>query len=248
MTRLIPRFLLVLVLAVAACSAPPEAMETAIPATVPAAATEPASPPPTVPPTQPPQTPTPEAEPAPTEPAATQPAADVATAEAGQTPSFARTNLYDVDAVIEAVLTENNEQLAELIRFINTPCTTADGLGGPPKCEAGQADGTEVEVFPTLGSEGSYVPPEGLTGMLELLDVGELFGVYVISPDTPSEPYWPAGQYAIVFTGNGVGATAYTFLLDDGRIVRINYHLGQTAAEAYDSGRGEGMIILAPSE
>jgi hypothetical protein len=77
------------------------------------------------------------------------------------------------------------------------------------------------------------------------MDIAGLYGVYIVPQPETEEPYWPAGDYGLVFAGDGA-TPAYTFLMEGGQVVRIVYHLGGTPADAFDSGRGE--IILAPLE
>jgi hypothetical protein len=160
-------------------------------------------------------------------------------------PSGVETGIIDIDAVIAAALSGDPEQLRPLLGLLTTPCTLAEGLGGPPKCTAGEAEGSEVTAFPFLGSEGGFAREDELDGLLDSLDIGGLYGVYIVPRDAAEEPYWPSGDYGLVFTGNGT-PSAYTLLMAEGRVVRIVYHMGQSPAEAFDSGRGE--IILSPLE
>lgn len=190
------------------------------------------------------------APPEPTAIAASEPAGSIAPAttpapSAGVYPADVKTGIIDIDAVIAAALSGEPEQLRPLLGLLTTPCTLADGLGGPPKCAAGEAEGSDVTVFPFLGAEGGFAREDELDGLLDSLDIGGLYGVYIVPPDAPEEPYWPSGDYGLVFTGNGT-PSAYTLLMAGGRIVRIVYHMGQSPAEAFDSGRGE--IILSPLE
>ena len=44
------------------------------------------------------------------------------------------TAIPEVDAVIEAFLSRDRDQILSLLRFTEAPCTHAFGLGGEPKC------------------------------------------------------------------------------------------------------------------
>jgi hypothetical protein len=62
-----------------------------------------------------------------------------------------------VQAAVDAIEDGDADALASQARFTAIGCTTADGLGGPPKCEPGQPEGTEVEVLPAAACEGYYI-------------------------------------------------------------------------------------------
>ena len=84
-----------------------------------------------------------------------------------ETLSNTRTGIEDVDAIIDAILSGDIEARRALVQYTTSACTTADGLGGPPKCKPDEADGTLVKAFPVLGSEGHHVRPEvGRTDVL----------------------------------------------------------------------------------
>ncbi len=114
-------------------------------------------------------------------------------------PVGARTGIVQVDNVVDAFLGSSLDARLRLVRFLTTPCTTARGLGGPPKCEAGQADGTPVEVFPHQTGEGGYATRATIEGALTFTVTG-LYGVYRVPPASTRYDYYPAGDYAIVFT------------------------------------------------
>lgn len=135
-------------------------------------------------------------------------------------PPSARTKIPAVDRVIEAALSGDSAALRGLMRFITTPCTTAEGLGGPPKCAAGEADGTAVEVFPVGGPEGTFVRAAEADGLLPLKVAG-LYGVYRVPADAYREEYWPAGEYGVVFARTD-GSFVVVLVSREG-IVRLDY-------------------------
>ena len=74
----------------------------------------------------------------------------------------------ELDPVISAVLSNDLEARRALIHFTTAGCTNAQGLGGPPKCEPGQTEGTPVQYLPILGpGEGVTVLPEDLDRSLD---------------------------------------------------------------------------------
>lgn len=128
--------------------------------------------------------------------------------------------------------------------LITVPCTTAEGLGGPPKCQEGQAEGTPVEVLPVWGPEGHYVEPANLDLFLESLQLGRLYAVYeVADAGTPMADYEPAGEYGVIF-GGGESGVPMTLLVDDRGVVRTVFAYGDTAAGVVE--RADGDLLLGP--
>jgi len=117
-------------------------------------------------------------------------------------PPDTRTGIEEVDAIIDAIVAGGIDARRELVQYTTTGCTTALGLGGPPKCESGEAEGTLVEVFPFLRAEGEYVRRESIDRVLRFAVEG-LYAVYRVPDDAYEEEYWPAGEYGIVFTREG---------------------------------------------
>jgi hypothetical protein len=135
----------------------------------------------------------------------------------------------------------------DYIQFVDIPCTNADGLGGPPKCDAGMAEGTIVEVFPVLGGEGYYYTPENIDTYLNLW-VKDLYAVYKISPNQYQEPYWPAGEYALLFDRDENDIPfPITVYVESGKIVRLIYHLG-VRVEDQLLGIPVEQIMIPPAE
>jgi hypothetical protein len=156
-------------------------------------------------------------------------------------PPGARTGIQEVDAIIAAVLVRDIDAMRKLVRYTTARCTTASGLGGPPKCERGEAEGTWVEAFPILGSEGGFVRRASIDGVLQF-EVQGLYAVYRVPDNAYKEDYWPAGRYGIVFLDKD--GSALTLLSDRGGIVRIVYNRGQTPAMAIKQDAGE--LLLPP--
>src|SRR3990172_11819411 len=92
-----------------------------------------------------------EAAPTPTAPA-TEAATATAPATAPLTPPTGRTGIPELDAVIDAMVTDHGQKetpaLAALIGFTQVPCiSTPEGIGAPPLCELNEEEGQLVEVF-----------------------------------------------------------------------------------------------------
>ena len=130
------------------------------------------------------------------------------------------TGIADVDAVLAAVASGDVTELRSLVRYTSAPCTTAEGLGGPPKCESGEAAGTVLQVLPLLGGEGSFIREEEITTWNGVDAVG-LYAIYRVSEDGIAEDYYPRGNYAVVLkTSTG---EAISLRIADGGIVRVDY-------------------------
>jgi len=140
--------------------------------------------------------------------------------DAGFYPLSTRTEVADIDVILDAVESRDPQQVRDLLRFITVPCTTADGLGGPPKCRNGEADGALVEVFPFLGSEGGYLHKENLEAWTGL-DVTKLYAVYRNSENIYSDENFPAGEFAI-FLLSDENFPGVILQITDGQIVRID--------------------------
>jgi hypothetical protein len=82
------------------------------------------------------------------------------TAAGAYHPLTTRTGIAEVDNILEVVASGDVEELRSLNQLTSTKCTQREGLGGPPKCRDGEAEGTPVEVLPFLGPEGSYLRKE----------------------------------------------------------------------------------------
>jgi hypothetical protein len=145
-------------------------------------------------------------------------------AKATATPMY-RSGIAELDAITAIVLAGNTSALRSMLAFTRTHCTFAEGLGGPPKCLAGEPEGAPVEVLPFLGPEGHFVRKADIESW-EGLDVSELFAVYQVSDTAYSDANYPAGEYAIVFIDDTEAKASITLQVEKGRIVRIDYGFG----------------------
>src|SRR3990172_1305909 len=92
-------------------------------------------------------------------------------------PPEARTGVEPVDRVIQIFLAPAFDQRTNLIRTRTTGCTTTEYFVGPPRCRAGQVEGTLVEVFPYRMYRAShYAASDELEALLQF----PLEGVYAV--------------------------------------------------------------------
>jgi Tol biopolymer transport system component len=169
---------------------------------------------------------------------------DVADVESGgPAAGIQLTGIEVIDRAIEAILSNDLDARQELIHYTTAGCTTADGLGGPPKCEPDQADGTPVTYFPVLGpGEGSPVMPEDIDNTIDFV-VKELYAAFRRLDPTEVDIYYPAGVYGLVFSfPPGDSLTGVTVRLDDqGRIIRLDFFI--QPPETQIDGQGIELLI-----
>ena len=157
-------------------------------------------------------------------------------------PLITRTGIGGVDTVINAFLNEAIFTRISLVRFVTTPCTTSDGLGGPPKCQGDELENTSVKAFPVSYTEGFHIRPEEIEGLFDF-SVKGLLAVYIVQPEAYQTEYWPAGEYGVVFSSED-GGTLHTVILlvEGGQIVRLDYDpVWPPFGETW--GRGDAFVL-----
>ncbi|MCI0396848.1 MAG: hypothetical protein L0332_06340 [Chloroflexi bacterium] len=159
----------------------------------------------------------------------------------------AATVLDEVQPVLEAILSGSIDGRRALVEYVTTACTTADGLGGPPKCVEVETDGTPVQVFPAGGPETSFVRPAEIDNTLNFTVKG-LYAVYETVPAADQPDYWPAGEYALLFERDQNDyPLPIVAIVQDGRLVRLEYYMGVQAAEVL--GRVPvNQVVIQPQE
>jgi len=150
------------------------------------------------------------------------------------------TGIPDVDVVIDTVLVGTPQEQLQLLQFSSLACTRADGLGGPPKCADGEAEGTIIEAFPFLGPEGHHVRRDDMEDWAGIQATG-VYAVYRVSDQVYSDEAYPAGEYAIVFLVENEVFTVTTHVRD-GKIVRLDTNFGSPTE--IDLERFSSEIIL----
>jgi len=119
-----------------------------------------------------------------------------------------------------------SDQIA-VLRYTSTPCDTVEGLGGPPPCPDGVPEGTIVDVFPVLGPEGGFIKPEEMEGFLTNSLLKSLYAVYRVTPNPNIEPYYPEGEYAMLFERDINDISMPVILqVKDGKVVRMDFRFG----------------------
>ena len=156
-----------------------------------------------------------------------------------------RVGLEEIDNALSAVASGDVQLLRSLVKFTAVKCTLVDGLGGPPKCRAGEAEGTSVDVLPFLGSEGSFLREDEIENW-QGIEASGLYAIYRISSDVKSEDYYPAGEIAVIFVAPE-NKPAVSLRFSEGGIVRVD-HIFDTSPESLEAilQREASELILAP--
>ncbi len=108
-----------------------------------------------------------------------------------------RTEISQVDAVIDVVEAQDKDQLRDLLQFTSQPCTEDTGAGGLPRCQ-GEPAGTNVDVFQANECEAAWLRADGVDPILD--QVIALEPAVYAAFRTP-EVFYLEGEYAVVFGG-----------------------------------------------
>ena len=136
-------------------------------------------------------------------------------------PLETRVRIEEIDNVLSAVASGDIQLLRSLINFTTAKCTLLEGLGGPPKCRQGEAEGTPVEVLPFIGSEGSFIRKDEIENW-QGVETSSVYAIYRVSADVQSEEYYPVGEIAIIFVGPQ-NRPAVSLRISEGSIVRVDH-------------------------
>jgi len=146
--------------------------------------------------------------------------------------------------IMQAMLGGSLDEQVAMIQYSQIACETEEGLGGPPPCPEGVAEGTELEVFPILGSEGSFVAPDNMQTFLNNSILKSLYAVYRVTPNPNIEPYFPEGEYAMLFERNMNDISLPVVLrVMNGRIVRMDFNVGVPASDLLAAVPVENVLI-----
>ncbi|MGA9531536.1 MAG: hypothetical protein WBR18_02365 [Anaerolineales bacterium] len=138
-------------------------------------------------------------------------------------PQQVRTDIEQVDQVIENFLVRKFDWRRDMIRTVTVACTTGEFVVGPPPCPVGVAEGTKLEVFPYREHRQiKYVTPGDLEAFLQF-PLGGLYAVYRTPPDAFEEDWMPASAYNVVFVAQD-GELGVEVAVDEaGKVVRIEF-------------------------
>jgi hypothetical protein len=156
----------------------------------------------------------------------------------------------DVDAVINAVRGGNAATVGGLVELQTLACTTAQGAGGPPKCEGGDPNGTEYDVLPLVTCEGEWVHEDDVEARLAMI-LDDTNGLYaVVESDTDELPAeWPASGHYVIFHLSGGDDAGVRFHVSDGAIVLVWLGCVETVDELTEDSDGSPLpFVIGPFE
>ena len=154
-----------------------------------------------------------------------------------------RTGVAELDAVIDAVESQDVDALRALLVFQTLACTTEFGPGGPPKCAEDEAEGTEVEVFAYSSCEPGWLrDDEALTAALDdaVVNLPAIYAAFAPPADFLVGQARP--EYVLLFDGDDprVDEAGYS------RGLLVGVEAGRIAAITPGCGAGTGADMLMP--
>lgn len=147
----------------------------------------------------------------------------------------------EVDAVVEAVRARDESALVNLVGYRQMPCTSAEVSTAPaPRCRLGEEEGALVEVVKFAGCEDAFLRVSDVPNAVQhLLDPRpEVYAVFRAPPDGGE------GDHVVVLTSSAQGRPVATGLvLEDGKIVSLDFGCGETPEEKVAGVPAESFII-----
>jgi hypothetical protein len=140
----------------------------------------------------------------------------------------------ELRAVVDTLFAGDTAAIEDLLRFASVPCVAeSEGLGSPPVCRKGEAEGTLVEVFPSAVCEGFYLRSDEVQPIIgELANAGpEVLAAYRYGPPSPEAFFY--GEFVAVATigGGPPPQNGGGVFIGEGGITGLAYGCAQTAVE-----------------
>jgi len=152
-----------------------------------------------------------------------------------------------VQAVVDAALSGDPEELRALIGYTAVACVRESvGIGGPPVCREGEAEGTPVDVLWVAGCEGEYRRSDELDEIpLSLLSALDFYAAYRWPEEFNAPPV--AAEYAAIFSRTSPTETlAVELLIEDGELAAIKLGCGESPKELVESDQLEEVVLPPP--
>jgi hypothetical protein len=157
-----------------------------------------------------------------------------------QAPATLDADVPFLQDLTQAAAAGSTADIMDLVHFSTFPCTTADGLGGPPKCLSTEAEGTFVEALPILGPEGYHLRRSD-AGSWPGVGSPRLYAVMQSDPGAISDEFYPAGEYGVAFLLEDE-ANVVVFQVTDRGIVRLDYY----PLAVFDQTLSQSNVLLGP--
>jgi hypothetical protein len=172
----------------------------------------------------------------------------VVAAACGGNESAGRSGVPEVDAVVEALLTGDQEALRGMVEYGQVPCSTESGTGRE-LCRPDEPDGTLVDAVVAADCEGYFIRPDGIDVALGALLEGapKLYAVYKVPPPSPNMSIGP--DYVAVFSAKGPApgqVFGRALGMGDGDVVAVNLGCGQSPEQLGQSLEQDGWTKIRP--
>lgn len=170
--------------------------------------------------------------------------------EATKTP-IPRTNIPELDHVIDLLVHQDIDGLVALVSFHPVPCGPGHSIGGQPTCSSGTSEGSPVDGFPVGACEGGDITSTD--------DLRAAFGavlsrqpsaaVYAVIDDAPDDPF---KSYHIVVTedrpSQATATASFWTVSANGRLLALQTECGPVGAAQQTAYRfpGNQHFVLGP--
>lgn len=153
---------------------------------------------------------------------------------AGTEANTAPTGIPEVDSLAALIATGDQEAINAQVHWTSIPCSNAEGLGGPPPCPEGVAEGTRLDVLPIVESHLYFVDTFQI-------DADPLLAVYE-APDVTTSVYafpeldidWPVARYVMIYAHRTMPAAISLLVTDEGKIMRVVFQMVDPSASVAD--------------
>jgi hypothetical protein len=153
-----------------------------------------------------------------------------------------------IQAIVDAALSGDPQELRALIGYTAVACVREPvGMGGPPLCRDGEAEGTPVDVLWVAGCEGEYRRSDELDEIpLSQLSALDFYAAYRWPEEFNAPPV--AAEYAAIFSRTGPTAEtlAVALLIEGGELVAIKLGCGESPKGLVESDQLEEVVLPPP--
>jgi hypothetical protein len=150
-----------------------------------------------------------------------------------QTPTGDTTGIAAVDATMKLVKDRDLAALAGAVQLSEFACAAnPQGAGGPPRCEAGEANGQKVKVFPWSGCEIQYAREGSVRDRLKAMVIDQqMTPVALVRLAAGTKlAYFEGERYGVIYEVSGAPGLMIG-LTEDGKITRLYEGCQAPAAE-----------------
>jgi hypothetical protein len=161
-----------------------------------------------------------------------------------------RSGVPVIDAFLDGQAAGDADALAAQVDYEQMGCVTNGGIGSPPVCEGGEAEGTVLDVMLFGSCEGTYQRrPEALSTMRRL--AGQRWSLYAavdVGPPLPPRPGYLSVRYTAVLVTTPVAGSGplnvVALQFSDLGLAGVRYPCGQgTPGDLMDRGVSPGFLL-----